>query len=105
MAKIKVHCPNCGRQYLIDEQYIGRNVQCKACQSRFPVSIEESDQAAATRSAAGSAEAPPDAVAWKEKGDALDRLGRYEEALAAYDRALALRPDYADAWRNKGAAL
>ncbi|MFI5277782.1 MAG: tetratricopeptide repeat protein, partial [Ktedonobacterales bacterium] len=31
--------------------------------------------------------------------------GDYVRALAAYDRALALRPDHADTWYNKGVAL
>ena len=30
---------------------------------------------------------------------------RYKEALAAYDRALALDPNDADAWNNKGIVL
>ena len=33
------------------------------------------------------------------------RLGRYEEALASYDRALALAPDLADAHHNRGNTL
>lgn len=37
--------------------------------------------------------------------DALRSQGRYEEALAAYDRALTLNPNFAAAWRNKGNAL
>ncbi len=32
-------------------------------------------------------------------------LADYTRALAAYDRALALRPDHADTWVNKGVAL
>ncbi len=35
----------------------------------------------------------------------LDALGTYEEAVASYDRALALRPRYAEAWSNRGNAL
>lgn len=33
------------------------------------------------------------------------RARRYEEALAACDKALALDPNYASAWLNKGVAL
>src|SRR5262245_15528238 len=36
---------------------------------------------------------------------ALQAAGRYDEAVAHYDRAVALRPDYAPALNNKGTAL
>jgi protein O-GlcNAc transferase len=35
----------------------------------------------------------------------LNELKRYDEALAYYDKALGVRPDYAEAWSNKGVAL
>ena len=35
----------------------------------------------------------------------LHELKRYDEALASYDRALSLRPDYAEALNNRGNAL
>ena len=35
----------------------------------------------------------------------LHGLKRFEEALASYDRALKLRPDYADALSNRGVTL
>jgi protein O-GlcNAc transferase len=39
------------------------------------------------------------------RGNALLALGRGEEALAAYDSALAVKPDYADAVYNRGQPL
>ena len=36
------------------------------------------------------------------RGAALERLGRFDEAIAAYDAALAAKPDYAEAWHNRG---
>jgi len=39
------------------------------------------------------------------KGTSLEGLGRSEEALACYDRALALNPQVAAAWLNKGLPL
>ena len=39
------------------------------------------------------------------RGIALYNLQRYHEALASYDRALALRGDYAEALLNRGMAL
>ena len=35
----------------------------------------------------------------------LSDLGRLEEALASYERALALKPDFVEAWNNQGTAL
>jgi len=35
----------------------------------------------------------------------MTRLGQFEDALAAYDRALALRPDDVQALSNRGALL
>ena len=32
-------------------------------------------------------------------------LGRYQEAVRAYDRAIETNPRYAEAWNNKGNAL
>lgn len=43
--------------------------------------------------------------AWWQEGYALVELGRYLEAVAAYDMAIKLNPNDAWAWNNKGAAL
>lgn len=44
-------------------------------------------------------------VAWNNRGNALARLGRYEEALRCYERALTLDPGYRGSWMNKGYVL
>jgi len=38
-------------------------------------------------------------------GEALQSLGRFEEAIEAYNISLSLQPDYADACLNMGNAL
>jgi len=43
----------------------------------------------------------PDPEALYNKGNALARLGEFEDAIAAYDDTLAARPDHADARHNK----
>ncbi|WP_353572711.1 tetratricopeptide repeat protein [Candidatus Albibeggiatoa sp. nov. BB20] len=32
-------------------------------------------------------------------------LDKYEEAIASYDKALKIKPDYALAWYNRGVSL
>lgn len=39
------------------------------------------------------------------KGLALDNQGKHDEAIAAYDKAIQLDPNYALIWINKGVAL
>lgn len=48
---------------------------------------------------------PNDAIAWNNKGSALDSLGQYLEAIRAFDRTIELDPNYATGWNNKGWAL
>jgi tetratricopeptide (TPR) repeat protein/tRNA A-37 threonylcarbamoyl transferase component Bud32 len=52
-------------------------------------------------------EPPQDLAAWEwnNKGVALDNLGKPQEAIECYDRALEINPRYAGAWYNKGTAL
>ncbi|GCA71513.1 TPR repeat-containing protein YrrB [Microcystis aeruginosa NIES-2519] len=42
---------------------------------------------------------------WHEKG-LIHQMGKeYEQAIASYDQALEFKPDYPDAWNNRGVAL
>ena len=43
--------------------------------------------------------------AWNGRGNALNGLNRYKEALEAYDKALTIDPELAYAWNGKGNAL
>jgi len=42
---------------------------------------------------------------WANKGLSLDSLGRPDEAMRCFDKALELDPSYANAWTNKGSGL
>jgi serine/threonine protein kinase len=48
---------------------------------------------------------PNDALAYYNKGVALNELKRYEEALAAFEQAIRLDPNENTTYTNKGAAL
>lgn len=45
------------------------------------------------------------AQAWSQQTHALVGLGRFEEAVAAANRAVSVRPDYPEAWNNRSVAL
>ena len=47
---------------------------------------------------------PSNYQAWNYVGYASRKVGKYENALAAYDRALSLKPDYAEAIEYRGHA-
>ena len=42
---------------------------------------------------------------WNSMGEVLTKLGRYEEALTAYDKAIEIDPQNATVWSNKGDVL
>jgi tetratricopeptide (TPR) repeat protein len=44
-------------------------------------------------------------VAWTNRGNALADLGRPDEAIGAFDKAVGLDPGYEKAWYNKGVLL
>ncbi len=44
-------------------------------------------------------------IFWNHKGCSLVALGRADEAIACFDRVLAIEPQAADNWYNKGGAL
>jgi len=44
-------------------------------------------------------------MAWYNKGNAFDDLGKYDEAIKCYNEAIRLNPSDSAAWSNKGVAL
>jgi tetratricopeptide (TPR) repeat protein len=46
-----------------------------------------------------------DSYSWKNNGDSLYILGKYEQAIASYEKAIRIDPDYEKAWYNKGLSL
>src|SRR5664280_2850541 len=48
---------------------------------------------------------PDCAAAWFYKGNGLHSMGRFEEALDCFEKALALDPHNAAVWTNKGVSL
>ena len=48
---------------------------------------------------------PSNAAVHNNRGSLLHSLGRYDEALKAFDRALALQPSLPTTWHNRGLAL
>lgn len=48
---------------------------------------------------------PEDAIAFKQRGLALAKLQRYEEAVTSYDRAIELNPNDASSWSQRGYVL
>jgi tetratricopeptide (TPR) repeat protein len=46
-----------------------------------------------------------DPEGWNNAGETDHAMGRYGEAVASFDRAIALDPGYGEAWRNRGLSL
>jgi tetratricopeptide (TPR) repeat protein len=48
---------------------------------------------------------PNDHLAWSSRGFRLNNLGRYDEAIASYDKAIEFKPNDPKAWNNRGFSL
>jgi tetratricopeptide (TPR) repeat protein len=49
-------------------------------------------------------ESPKTAEDYKTNGNKYYQEKKYQDAITEYDKALALKPDYKEAWLNKGLA-
>src|SRR5438874_5970997 len=65
----------------------------------------ESQLGRALSFAAGETKNPNVAEAYNNRGLALMKLRRFEEALASFDRGIGVQPDHIGALANRGAAL
>ena len=45
-----------------------------------------------------------EAAKYLDEGNAFLKLGKYDEAIKAYNKAIEIDPHCADAWNNKGSA-
>ena len=66
------------------------------------VSLSKQGRDAVHALAAAAQRLPADAVAQLNLGNALARLGRLQEAQACFERALVIRPEFAEAHNNLG---
>ena len=83
-----------------------RKIDGKTAEEWFDLAYNEKDPKKKVEYYTKCLEIDPNyAYAWNNKGLALYKLGRYEEAIECYDRALQIDPDNAVAWTGKGVAL
>jgi len=73
--------------------------------SRTPGGPEARYEEARANAVRAAAADPTNTVAWYNKGNALSALKRYDEAIASYDRALALAPDSARIRKGRDRAV
>ncbi len=64
---------------------------------KFPISPVEDGE--------GEGEVDGEAEAWKKRGNEQLDEKDYEGAIASYDKALKIKPDYDVAWYNRGVVL
>jgi tetratricopeptide (TPR) repeat protein len=48
---------------------------------------------------------PNSSKAWNNKGVALGKSGKFDEAIKAYDKAIEINPQISETWNNKGIDL
>ena len=89
---------------------IERCLQAEASSRHQSFSLLRADLEVLVKKAGGAVSAPPEIKSlevwdWSNKGVSMSALGRKEEAVACYDRALEIDPRFANAWLGKGAAL
>jgi len=64
--------------------------------NRFSDTIDPSEKVAINSDAADM---------WNNRGNVLDELGRYSDAVVSYDEAIAINPKLYEVWNNRGIVL
>ena len=79
---VKTQCsnPDCGHEYNLSAEYVGKSVRCKACQQTFTVTASsvESVRESRVKKSDTSVVAPADARRSRAAGSSPQRLGRFE---------------------------
>jgi len=89
-------------------QEIGTDSESRQCDLLFELGflfVSEQDYENAITSWEKLLDINPKHAAWYIHGVALSALGRKEEAIQSYDKAVDIKPDYHAAWNNRGVAL
>ena len=82
-----------------------KNPVVESCLRDYDAYIEKGEFARALEVAEELVTVRGDARDWLSRGLVLGLLGRYEEALESFDKAIELDPNNALAWLNRGRAL
>lgn len=105
-ADVLLNLPDRAREALAAaERAVGRDKNSVRGWALYGMTLEASGQSDEARSAWEYALTLDPEPSWTSRGDALAGLGRYEEALTAFDRALKVAPYDPDTWRSKARAL
>jgi len=79
-----------------------KSLRCRTLAERTDLLLRANDQA---EQIASSTHSEFSSSLFFSVGNGLYQLGRYEEAIASYDKAIEFKPDYHQAWNNRGVAL
>ncbi len=90
---------------LDDGEFVDEDPRIQACLDEIQALFDQKNYSKALKIAEKLLQVRDSWVERRMYGNALFLLGRYEEAIANYDHALQLKPDYHLAWNNRGGAL
>jgi tetratricopeptide (TPR) repeat protein len=92
-------------QALNDGEIIDEDPRIQACLDEIQALFDQKDYGEALKIAEKLLQVRDSWVERRMYGNCLGRLERYEEAIASFDHALKLKPDYSEGWNSRGVAL